>query len=174
MKTEVEHSKHTHQSDHGEHTSKHGNHYKKLIVMTLASFLTMYILMYAMVNTFSNVLPNVNQFFMSGLMTSAMVIIELAIMGSMYMNRKLNAMIMAGTSIAILGFFLLIQQQTAVNDKQFLKSMIPHHAAAILMCQEANIKDSEIKKLCENIRLSQQREIDQMKSKLQELKSNGK
>lgn len=49
--------------------------------------------------------------------------------------------------------------------------MIPHHAGAILMCEEANIQDPEIKKLCEEIKLSQQREIDQMKAKLNELKS---
>ena len=58
-----------------------------------------------------------------------------------------------------------------MSDKQFLKSMIPHHAGAILMCNEANIKDPEIKKLCEEIRLSQQREIEQMKAKLAELKN---
>lgn len=73
-------------------------------------------------------------------------------------------------ALLLIGFFVLIRQQVAVGDKQFLKSMIPHHAGAILMCEEANITDPEIKKLCEEIKLSQQREIDQMKTKLNELK----
>jgi len=30
-------------------------------------------------------------------------------------------------------FFTLVRQQAAITDKQFLKSMIPHHGAAILM-----------------------------------------
>ena len=47
--------------------------------------------------------------------------------------------------------------------------MIPHHAGAILMCENANIQDPEIKKLCEEIVASQQREIAQMKAKLIEL-----
>lgn len=62
-----------------------------------------------------------------------------------------------------------MRQQTAVSDKQFLRSMIPHHGSAILMCQEASIQDSEIKELCRNIVSNQQSEIDQMKAKLRAL-----
>jgi uncharacterized protein (DUF305 family) len=56
-----------------------------------------------------------------------------------------------------------------VSDKQFLRSMIPHHAGAILMCEQAPIEDAEIKALCKNIVSSQQSEIDQMKAKLSAL-----
>lgn len=59
--------------------------------------------------------------------------------------------------------FLFIRQQTFITDKQFLKSMMPHHAAALLMCDKAPIKDAEIKQLCESIMTGQQAEIDQMK-----------
>ena len=45
-------------------------HYKKLLVMAGLSFMSMYVLMYAMVNTFANVVPNINQFYMAGLMTA--------------------------------------------------------------------------------------------------------
>jgi len=125
-----------------------------------------------MVDTFSNVFPNINQFYMAGLMSMAMVIIELAVMGTMYMNKKANAVIMSVGVVALIAFYILIRQQSVVTEKQFLKSMIPHHAGAILMCEEADIKDPEIKKLCEAIVKSQQQEIAQMKSKLGELKSN--
>ena len=47
--------------------------------------------------------------------------------------------------------------------------MVPHHAGAILMCEEALIRDPEIEKLCVAIVSSQQSEIDQMKAKLAEL-----
>jgi uncharacterized protein (DUF305 family) len=109
---------------------------------------------------------------MAGLMSMAMVIIELAVMGTMYMNKKANAVIMSVGVVALIAFYILIRQQSVVTEKQFLKSMIPHHAGAILMCEEADIKDPEIKKLCEAIVKSQQQEIAQMKSKLGELKSN--
>lgn len=155
---------------HQHTTQEHNKHYKHLLIMVILSFIAMYVLMYAMVDTFSNVYMNVNQFYMAGLMTSPMIIIELLVMGAMYMNKKLNMLLIAIGALLLIGFFVLIRQQVAVGDKQFLKSMIPHHAGAILMCEEANITDPEIKKLCEEIKLSQQREIDQMKTKLNELK----
>lgn len=145
-------------------------HYRKLLLMTILSFIAMYVLMYSMVDAFSNVIPNVNQFYMAGLMTMPMVIIELAIMGGMYMKKKLNAAIFAGSFILLACFFFGIRKQAAVGDKQFLKSMIPHHAAAILMAGKATIKDPEIKKLTEEIITSQQAEIEQMKAKLRQMK----
>lgn len=38
----------------------------------------------------------------------------------------------------------MMMVQVAVSDKQFLKSMIPHHAAAVLMVKEAKLTDPEI------------------------------
>jgi hypothetical protein len=127
------------------------HHYVYLAVMTVLSFLAMYALMYAMVDRFANVYPNLNQFYMAGLMTAPMVLIELAVMGSMYASKKANAVIAAVSVVALAGFFLLIRQQTAIGDVQFLKSMIPHHAGAILMCGKAPIPDPEIKQLCKTI-----------------------
>lgn len=103
-------------------------------------------------------------------MAMPMVIIELLIMRSMYMNKKLNVVIISLSVLALVGFYTAIRQQAAINDKQFLKSMIPHHAGAILMCDQADITDPEIKKLCEEIVRSQQKEIAEMKTKLNELK----
>ncbi len=144
-------------------------HYKKLLIMAGLSFMSMYVLMYAMVNTFANAIPNINQFYMAGLMTAPMLIIEVVLMGSMYIDKKLNAIVIAISSILLIVFFILIRQQSAVSDRQFLKSMIPHHASAILMCEKTNLQDPEIKELCESIISSQQEEIDQMKAKLEEL-----
>jgi uncharacterized protein (DUF305 family) len=147
----------------------HAKHYRRLAVMVALMFVVMYALMYAMVDRWQNVYQNVNQFYMAGLMTAAMLVIEIALMGAMYGNRKLNVAIVAAGAVALVAFWLLIRQQTAVADKQFLRSMIPHHAGAILMCDQASITDPDIKRLCESIRASQLAEIDQMKEKLKEL-----
>jgi len=56
-----------------------------------------------------------------------------------------------------------------VGNQQFLDSMIPHHSRAILLCEQSNITDPEIKDLCGEIVESQQQEIDQMKDILQRL-----
>ena len=148
----------------------HENSYKNLLIMAVLSFISMYILMYAMVNTFANVLPNINQFYMAGLMTLPMILIEIVLMGSMYMNRKLNYSIIALCSALLIAFFFFIRLQSFVSDKQFLRSMIPHHASALLMCEKTNLKDPELKDLCTSIISGQQKEIDQMKMKLASMK----
>jgi len=141
-------------------------HYKKLLSMSMLSFIAMFILMYLMVDTYANVYININQFYMAGIMTIPMILIELWLMGAMYTNKKLNTIIIF-SSITIFGVLILcMRKQTAVNDQAFLKSMIPHHAAALLMCKEAQLQDPELKQLCENIRRTQRSEIDFMKSKL--------
>ena len=144
--------------------------YMKFALMILLSFIAMYILMYAMVDNFSNVFPNVNQFYMAGLMTMPMVILELIIMGGMYMKKKLNIAIMIIGCILGIGFYLGIREQAGVGDRQFLRSMIPHHAAAILMVEKASLTDPEIKKLAQGIISAQEKEIAQMKAKLKEMK----
>ena len=144
-------------------------HYGRLLPMVVLSFLSMYILMYAMVDAVANVYLNLNQFYMAGLMAAPMVLIELALMGAMYGDKKRNVAIATVSLAALAGFWILIRQQTAIADTQFLRSMIPHHAGAILMCEKASIRDPEIKQLCGAIVSSQQSEIDQMKAKLAEL-----
>ena len=160
---------HKNHSNMSNMSDDHDRHYRHLFIMAVLSFIAMYILMYAMVNSIGNVYNNFNQFYMAGLMTAPMVLIELTVMRAMYQNKKRNALIIAASVIAAVMFFLLIRQQTAITDKQFLRSMIPHHAGAILMCEQASIQDTEIKALCETIISSQQAEIDQMQAKLLEL-----
>ena len=94
----------------------HTNQYVRLLIMTALSFISMYVFMYAMVDSFANVYSSVNQFYMAGLMTAPMVIIEMLLMWAMYENKRANLVIVAA-SIAALGAFLgLIRQQTAVGD----------------------------------------------------------
>jgi hypothetical protein len=154
------------------HSATHASgdtHYGRLLLMLVLSFIAMYVLMYGMVNTFANVYMNVNQFYMAGLMAAPMGLIELALMGAMYRDRKLNMIVAVGSVVALVVFWVLLRQQVAVSDTQFLRSMIPHHAGAILMCEQAPLQDSEIKALCKNIVSGQQAEIDQMKAKLSAL-----
>lgn len=155
---------------HKNQSSSMGNMmYKKFALMLVLSFIAMYILMYAMVDKLDNVIPNINQFYMSALMTMPMLILELIIMGSMYKNKKANTALIATGFAGLFIFFICIHRQTAVKDTQFLKSMIPHHAAAVLMVQKASLTDPEIKELANKIITSQQQEIQQMKNKLKEL-----
>ncbi|TAL57526.1 MAG: DUF305 domain-containing protein [Legionella sp.] len=137
--------------------------------MFVLHLIAMYVLMYAMVNTFSNIHPNHNQFYMAALMAAPMVILELLIMGSMYPSKRLNLGIIGAGLVVLVCSFFFIREQVAIDDTQFLHSMIPHHAGAILMCEKASIEDSQILELCANITSSQQQEIDWMNAKLESL-----
>ena len=150
-----------------EQSHQHHHPYALLAGMTVLSFIAMYILMYAMVDTFGNVFSSINQVYMAGLMAAPMVLIELALMRSMYPNSRLNAGIAAVAVIALIGFFIAIRTQAFVTDTQFLRSMIPHHAGAILMCSNAPIQGTELKALCQNILKSQDEEIRQMRRMLE-------
>ncbi|MFV5687851.1 hypothetical protein ACM55M_04420 [Flavobacterium sp. ZT3R25] len=103
-----------------QHTKETGSSmYKKLALMIVLSFVAMYALMYAMVDVFANIIPNINQFYMAGLMTMPMLIIELLVMGSMYGNKKLNISLVITGFIALILFFTGIRQQAAVGDREF-------------------------------------------------------
>ena len=144
-------------------------HHRHLLIMTTLSFVSMYVLMYAMLNAVENVYNSANQVYMAGLMTAPMVVIELLVMRGMYEDKRRNVLIIGAAAVAGVVFFACIRWQTGVSDRQFLRSMIPHHAGAILMCEQAPLQDPEIKTLCGNIIKSQQAEIDQMKEKLRQL-----
>ncbi|HKP39325.1 MAG TPA: DUF305 domain-containing protein [Pyrinomonadaceae bacterium] len=145
------------------------HHYRRLLVMIGLHFIAMYVFMYAMVNAFANVYNSLNQVYMAALMTSSMVLIELPLMWSMYKSKKVNiAMIVVGV-VVLIGSWFGIRQQLAISDRQFLRSMIPHHAGAILMCEKASLQDQETRTLCKKIIAGQQAEIDQMKAKLDQL-----
>lgn len=144
----------------------HHKPYSRLFIMFGLHFVAMYVLMYAMVDTFANVHPNHNQLYMAALMAAPMLVLELLLMSGMYPNKKLNWSIMTCGVLLLVGSFFFIRQQTAIADEQFLKSMIPHHAGAILMCEKAKLKDPEIQELCNGIIAGQQKEIDWMKAKL--------
>jgi hypothetical protein len=141
-------------------------HYRQLLGMVVLSYIAMYVLMYAMVDRFDNVLGNLNQVYMAGLMAAPMALIELLLMRRMYRNRVLNAVIAGASVLAMLLCWHGIRRQAAVSDQQFLRSMIPHHAGAVLMCGRNRLVDPELQELCRDIVASQQAEIDFMRSKL--------
>ena len=143
-----------------------GGHYRHLALMAALSLVSIYFLMYAMVDRPANVYGNLNQLFMAGLMTAPMILIELIVMRGLFDNRRRNALI-AGVSIAVgVLMFVCIRQQAAIADEQFLRSMIPHHSSGILMCQRAKLSDAQLRELCDWIISSQQEEILLMEAML--------
>ena len=167
-------------NQHGmQHTQKseenNPNHslamYKRFALMAVAMFVAMYFIMYAMIDGLQNLIPNINNLYMTLLMVSAMLIIEIWIMKGMYQNKKINwAMITVSLAIGIFSWFG-IREQLFVGDKEFVKGMIPHHAAAVLMSEKAKLTDPELIELQKNILETQAKEIELMKRKLKEFEN---
>lgn len=142
--------------------------YRRLFVMTALSFGSMYTLMYAMADAWTNVYANLNQAYMAALMTAPMVVFEVLLMRGMYRNARWNAALLGASVVAGIACFALIRSQVGITDRQFLRSMIPHHSGAILMCTEAPIQERAVRELCEEIVVSQRSEIARMKALLDE------
>ena len=137
--------------------------YMMLAVNLGLSLLVMYLAMFAMIWSWGEFIQNVNFFYMALVMWAPMGAIMLATMGGMYRNRKLNAALYVAFAAILVLSLVGIRQQSLVGDDKFLRSMIPHHSGAILMCEEAKLTDPEIRQLCGEIIQAQKDEIAQMK-----------
>lgn len=156
--------------DHSSHmnTRKMGA-YWSLAVQTVISGVIMYLVMFVMIDGLDSFYNNLNMLYMTVMMVAPMVVLMIVAMRHMFPSRAANGLIIGAAAIAFLGAFALIRTQTTIGDRAFLRSMIPHHSGAVLMCREADLQDPEIKQLCSQIIESQKREIDQMKGMLERL-----
>ena len=126
------------------------------------SAVIMYLVMFAMIDGAADFHNNLNMAYMALMMVAPMAILMLLMMRSMYQDKRLNLVLYAGFAGLFILAFAGTRLQTAIGDEQFLRSMIPHHSGAILMCREASITAPEIIALCGRIQQSQRQEIDQM------------
>jgi len=138
--------------------------YMMLGVASIAMLAVMYLVMFTMIHSLGEFIHNINFFYMAIMMATPMVVMMPMMMKSMYPDRTLNLLVYVGSALLFVLAFIAIRGQALVGDRQFLRSMIPHHSGAILMCEQAQIRDSEIKSLCASIIQSQKEEIDQMKT----------
>ena len=145
------------------------NNYKKFFLMLGISFFIMYLVMFLNVYRLNHVYLSVTRMYMSLLMVSLMSLVMLFFMRDMYMNKKINSVIIIASIFVFILPLILLRTQIPVDDVQYMKAMIPHHSSAILTSMNANIKDPEVKLLAEEIIQAQEKEIEQMKKILERL-----
>lgn len=149
---------------------RHGSHaYAMFAFNMLLSLAVMYLVMFSMIDGRSDFRNNINMFYMALTMVAPMGIIMLATMGGMYRSKSLNTALYVGLVVLFVAAFAGTRTQAAVGDRQFIASMIPHHSGAILMCREADLRDPELVKLCDDIARAQREEIRQMDAILKRL-----
>lgn len=149
---------------HGAAHSRFGRsgHYLQLLLWFPVHVAVMYVLMFAMIDTANDFWNNVNMLWMAVLMASPMTGLMVLSIPSMYPDRVKTLAVLVLSLVLGLGSWFAIREQWGVGDRQFLRSMIPHHSGAILMCQKADLTDPAILSLCERIVASQRDEIVQM------------
>ena len=138
--------------------------YRSLLIQTAVGAVIMYLVMFVMIDRTTSFYNNLNMFYMTLMMAAPMVVLMIVAMKDMFPSKAANGALIAASLIAFFGSFALIRTQTTIGDTQFLRSMIPHHSGAILMCEQAKLRDPELVALCGNIVRSQRDEIEQMKS----------
>ncbi len=154
------------------HSAGHGSmkqHYAMLGINLAISTVVMYFVMFSMIDGLGSFYHNINMFYMALTMVAPMAMLMLLMMGSMYGNKRLNLILYIGFAALFIAAFAAIRTQVAVGDVQFVRSMIPHHSGAILMCQQAELGDAELVRLCGEIVQAQRTEIEQMKAILNRL-----
>ncbi|MEL3891705.1 DUF305 domain-containing protein [Ferrovibrio sp. MS7] len=153
-------------------TEMHKSHYWGFAAELAVDFAIMYLVMYAMINSLSDFHFNLNNVYMTLMMVAPMALVMLVAMRSMFPIQRLNWTIVAVAALVFIGSYVGMRTQAAVGNAEFVRSMIPHHSGAILMCREANITDAELADLCRQIIKGQQGEIDQMEQILDRLRSS--
>jgi cation transport ATPase len=147
----------------------HKSPYRNLVWMGILHVPVMYFIMFSMVDTAGDVFQNLNTFYMALMMAAPMVALMPLMMKEMYPDKKKNRLVIIGAMLVLIGAFAAIRFQSAIGDTQFVRSMIPHHSGAILMCEKAKISDPELKSLCNDISKAQRQEIQQMENILNRL-----
>ena len=142
------------------------NAYASLGLQTAFSAVIMYLVMFVMIDSLGNFYNNLNMLYMTSMMVAPMVVIMILAMRHMFPSTGVNSAILIGSAVVFFGSFALIRTQTTIGDRAFLRSMIPHHSGAILMCSEASLSNPELIALCGQVIKSQRDEIQQMKAML--------
>lgn len=148
--------------------------YGRFAAMIATSTVVMFGLTYT--NTFSldHVRFSEERVYMAVLMGSAMAIIMLGFMwGHMYRDVRVNVAIVLVALVVGSGALALSRTQALVDDRAYMKGMIPHHSIAILTSERADIDDVRVRQLSDEIIEAQRREIAEMEWLISDIAENG-
>lgn len=155
-----------------QHNSKGGN-YGTFFAMIGTSTLVMFGLMYLNSYALSHVRFSETRSFMAIYMGAVMAIIMLLFMLGMYKNKKLNLGIFIGSALIFAAGLFFVRSQETVQDKSWMRAMIPHHSIAIMTSERAEIDDVRVRKLADEIIKAQRREIKEMDWLIKDIAENG-
>jgi hypothetical protein len=160
-------------SEDQDHRQMERRQYLRFGAMIATSTMVMFMLTYTNVYAFGHVRWSEERVYMALLMGGAMGVVMLSFMWGMHKNRAINVGIIAG-SLALMGVALFLSRsQRFVDDREYMKGMIPHHSIAILTSEHADIDDVRVCKLADDIIRAQRVEIAEMDWLIDDIAEHG-
>ena len=147
--------------------------YSRFFLMIGTSTLVMFVLMYLNTYLLGHVFFSETRAWMAVLMGATMAFVMLSFMLSMYTNKALNAGIFVGSVVVFALSLWLVRSQVTVQDRSFMRAMIPHHSIAIMTSSRAEITDPRVAQLAEAIVYAQDKEIAEMRYLIADISANG-
>ncbi|GAB5374370.1 MAG: hypothetical protein AcusKO_08320 [Acuticoccus sp.] len=138
-------------------------HYGRFLAMIATSTVVMFALMYLNTYLIEHVFWSQTRAYMALVMGAAMLVVMLAFMLSMYRNRALNVLLVAAAVVVFGASLWLVRNQATIEDRAYMRAMIPHHSIAIMTSSRANISDPRVRKLADEIIYAQDKEIAEMR-----------
>ncbi|MBD8080380.1 DUF305 domain-containing protein [Cellulosimicrobium arenosum] len=148
--------------------------YGRFTAMIATSTVVMFGLTYTNVFAADHIRFSEERVYMAVLMGSAMAIIMLGFMwGHMYRDVRVNVAIVLVALVVGTGALALSRTQALVDDRAYMKGMIPHHSIAILTSDRADIDDLRVRQLADGISATQHVEIAEMEWLISDIAANG-
>ena len=173
---------HTHAPDQTERTDHDGGSsgtgeerrkYLRFGAMIVTSTTVMFALTYTNSYALDHVRWSEERVYMALLMGGAMAVVMLGFMWSMYANTRVNVAILVAGVALMAGALYLSRSQRFVDDREYMKGMIPHHSIAILTSEHADLDDVRVCELADSIIRAQREEIAEMDWLIDDIAANG-
>lgn len=148
--------------------------YVRFAAMIATSTVAMFGLMYLNTYQTGHVFFSETRVYMAFVMGACMAVIMLTFMLGMHKKRGVNIGIYVASAFVFALSLWLVRSQATVGDVSYMRAMIPHHSIAILTSERAQIRDSRVRKLADEIIAAQRREIAEMKVLIDDIEANGK
>ncbi|MFZ5690010.1 MAG: DUF305 domain-containing protein [Pseudomonadota bacterium] len=158
------------------HRSVHPNMkmgWGRFFAMIAVSTAVMFPLMYQLVYSADHATFSLTRLVSSVVMGCVMAIIMLAFMWKMYEGQAAKLAVLIGAVVLGVAVLAVNRQQVLIGDVEFMNSMIPHHSIAINNARKADIRDTRVRKLADNIIRAQVKEIAEMKLLVADIEKNG-
>ncbi len=147
--------------------------YSRFFMMIAVSTVVMFGLMYLNTYLLSHVFWSETRAYMAIVMGAVMSFIMLAFMLGMYTNRAINTAIFVGSIVVFAGALWLVRSQVTVQDRAYMRAMIPHHSIAIMTSSRAELTDPRVRTLADDIVYAQDKEIAEMRYLIANISANG-